>query len=515
MPRRLIYPKEITDQEARRLAEPAALATLLVCCLLILVGIESVFSGKPNYTLIILGLIGIFYAIVLFYVIMPSSNLIQLYKWPIIFAQAISVLAGVLLIQAEYRIFPLIIMILISVIMLVLFDRHTAYIFILLVTAGYLFIAIGQIPLADITYQSVFFLTAVIIIETIERLYISNKKRVVRLQAINEFARQVTISLDVQELANLIGKSIKDSLHAETYFFGLVEADQLKMHLIFDDGEFFPPETVSMEGSLSGWVIRNQESLFIADLRNDVELDGVKMVLLGKNKTSLCWMGVPLHAGHIEGVIAVASYEPNDFNRTDLELLENLAQQAALALDNAYHHAEVELQSRLDSLTSVYNHGYIVEVLHRDAQACKLKGIPLSLIMLDIDFFKLYNDNYGHVVGDQVLQDLTRAIRQHIKSTDSIGRWGGEEFTIVLPGTDGIQARNVAGRVQETVMSLTIPDRNGKPLPFPTVSQGLAIFPDEAIDVFKLIDLADQRLYIAKKRGRNQVEPDKGATAKL
>jgi len=250
--------------------------------------------------------------------------------------------------------------------------------------------------------------------------------------------------------------------------------------------------------------------LFIADLRNDVELEGVKMVLLGKDKTSLCWMGVPLHAGYIDGVIAVASYNPNDFNRTDLELLENLAQQASMALDNAYHHAEVEAQSRLDSLTGAYTHGYIVNVLNRDAENCKSRGLPLSLIMLDIDYFKLYNDNYGHVVGDQVLTGLTNAIRQHIKSSDSIGRWGGEEFTIVLPGTSGAEAQIVAERVQETVMSLTLCDRDGKLLPFPTVSQGLAVCPDEMSDVFKLIDLADQRLYTAKQRGRNQIEPKIG-----
>jgi len=132
---------------------------------------------------------------------------------------------------------------------------------------------------------------------------------------------------------------------------------------------------------------------------------------------------------------------------------------------------------------------------------------PLSLIMLDIDYFKQYNDKYGHMVGDQVLIVLTQAIRQHIKSADSIGRWGGEEFTIVLPGTSGLQVHSVAERIQETVSSLSLHDRDGQPLPFPTVSQGLAVFPLEASDVHKLIDIADQRLYVAKVRGRNQIEP--------
>ncbi len=492
------------------MAEPAALATVIFCCLLIMVGIQRVISGAPDYILVVLGIAGIVYAVVLFYMVMPSPQRLLKYKWLIVFSQTSAVSLGVFLLSGYLRIFPLAIMVLISIIMLVLWDRRVTNVFLLLTTCAYALIAIGRIPLADVIYQSGFFLTAVIFVETIERLYASNQKRVVHLQAINEFARQVSISLELNEVTNLIGKAIKNALNADTYFFGLREGDQLNMLLIFDDGEYYPADKVSLAGSLSGWVINNQKSLFIADLRNDVELEGVKTVLMGKDKTSLCWMGAPLHSGHIDGVIAIASYKPNDFNRTDLELLENLAQQAALALDNAYHHAEVEAQSHLDSLTGAYTHGYIVNVLNRDAQICKLKGDPLSLIMLDIDYFKLYNDSYGHVVGDQVLTGLMDAVRQHIKASDSIGRWGGEEFTIVLPGTSGPQAQVVAERVQQTVMSLTLRDRNGKLLPFPTVSQGLAVFPAEMSDVFKLIDLADQRLYTAKQRGRNQVEPKIG-----
>jgi diguanylate cyclase (GGDEF)-like protein len=511
MPRRLIYPKEVTDQDARRLAEPAALATVILCCLLIVVGINGVYAGNSNYFLIILGCIGMVYAVVLFYVIMPSPKRLQLYKWPLVISNVALISVGIYLLSGNLRTLLLIIMVLISVVMLILWDRGATYVFIGLSGISYLLLTVGKASLSEFVNQAVIFLMAVIMVETIERLYASSQKRVMRLQAINEFARHVSISLDVREVAELVGKSIRDALQADTYFFGLVEDEQLNMQMIFDDGEFYPPTSVPIEGSLSGWVIRNDESLFIADLRNDVELEGVRLVLMGKNKTSLCWMGVHLRARHINGIIAVASYKPNDFNRTDLELLENLAQQAALVLDNAYHHAEVEAQSRLDSLTGVFNHGHIVKVLNDEAQNCLLRSVPLSLIMLDVDYFKQYNDNYGHMVGDQVLSVLTQAIRQHIKSSDSVGRWGGEEFTIVLPGTNGTQAQLVAGRVQETVSSLTIRDRTGRCLPFPTVSQGLAIFPAEATDVFKLIDLADQRLYTAKERGRNQIEPKMGS----
>jgi len=341
MQRRLIYPKEVTDQQARRLAEPAALATVVLCGLLILSGVSNIFSVREYYIPILLGIGGILYAVILFYGIMPSPVRLQRYKWLITIANATAITIGLNLLPSSLQYIPQIIMILISAIMIILWDRTATYIFILLSGASHLILSSADASLADFVIHSSFFLVAAIAVETIERLANANLKRVMRLQAINRFARRISSSLDTNEVLGLIREAIKDSLTADSYFFGLVEADRLQLQFIFDDGELYPPTSAPLEGSLSGWVIRNQQSLFIADLRNDVDLDGVELVIIGKDKTSLCWMGVPLHANHINGVVAVASYSPNDFDRTDLELLENLAQQAALVLENTYQHAEV------------------------------------------------------------------------------------------------------------------------------------------------------------------------------
>jgi diguanylate cyclase (GGDEF)-like protein len=128
--------------------------------------------------------------------------------------------------------------------------------------------------------------------------------------------------------------------------------------------------------------------------------------------------------------------------------------------------------------------------------------------MLDIDYFKEYNDSFGHLVGDRVLQSLCSAIQHHIKQTDSIGRWGGEEFVISLPGADGRQAFQIAKRISETLGVLRVDDNDQRAVPIPTLSQGIAVFPLEANEIYRLIDIADKRLYIAKERGRNQIEPN-------
>jgi diguanylate cyclase (GGDEF)-like protein len=167
----------------------------------------------------------------------------------------------------------------------------------------------------------------------------------------------------------------------------------------------------------------------------------------------------------------------------------------------------VETQSRLDSLTGIYNHRYFLEALQDHIDLVNSNGQVISLIMLDIDYFKQYNDSYGHQVGDEILVRLCETIQQYIKKTDFVGRWGGEEFAIALPGASGEEAHQVAERVQKSMQSMVLDDPKQAQIPAPTVSQGVSVFPDEANDIDQLIYHADQRLYIAKERGRNQIEP--------
>jgi diguanylate cyclase (GGDEF)-like protein len=105
------------------------------------------------------------------------------------------------------------------------------------------------------------------------------------------------------------------------------------------------------------------------------------------------------------------------------------------------------------------------------------------------------------------LNCLCTAIQQNIKQTDAVGRWGGEEFVISLPGATGRQTIQIAKRINETMRELRVEDRDNRTVPIPTVSQGIAVYPVEADEIYRLIDIADKRLYVAKGRGRNQIEP--------
>lgn len=349
---------------------------------------------------------------------------------------------------------------------------------------------------------------SVVILEVVVRLKDTANQHIHRLETINRVSRQIMQSLDTKQTLSLLDATIQDTLEADTFFIGILQGDEISLELFYDDGNYYNETNIPIKGTLSGWVINNQKELFLPDIRDDVRLEGVEHFVFGNEKTSLSWVGIPLKSENITGVLALASYTANAFDRADLELLINLGQHVTLALDNTIRHAQVEKQARLDSLTGVYNHGYFLKSLADQAEQSLFTHTPLSLIMLDIDYFKQYNDTYGHLVGDRVLQGLCTAIQHHIKQTDSVGRWGGEEFVISLPGADGKQATQIAKRISETLGELQVKDQDRQAIPIPTISQGIAVYPDEADEIYRLIDKADKRLYVAKKRGRNQTEPD-------
>jgi len=328
-----------------------------------------------------------------------------------------------------------------------------------------------------------------------------------RLNTVNAISRKLSSSLDEEEVHAWLKEAIRGVLDADTYYLALVDDDYLDLGLFYDDGEYFHAVKIPIEGTLGGWAIRNEKTLFLNDLRIEPKLEGVKTRLVGKERASLSWLGVPFKTEHVVGLTGIASYSPLAFTQRDVELLESLTQQAALALNNARQHKLVTMQARIDSLTKVYNHGYFLEHFKEELASARSDNTHLSVIMLDVDFFKDYNDTYGHLIGDEVLMLMVKTIKRFIKESDAIGRWGGEEFIICLPKTSLEKAQLVAVRIQETLEKMKISVLDHQNIPVPTVSQGIAEFPREADDAFRLIDLADQRLYVAKERGRNQVEP--------
>ena len=156
-----------------------------------------------------------------------------------------------------------------------------------------------------------------------------------------------------------------------------------------------------------------------------------------------------------------------------------------------------------DKLTKLASRSHVLEILNNTFIAARRDNKSLSLIMADLDHFKEINDNYGHQVGDQVLMGIAGRIKASVRNIDTAGRYGGEEFIIVLPTTDMITAQQVAERVREQIASS--PLSFGDNMIDLTISEGIATLnPDDTVE--SLIKRADSALYIAKQAGRNRVE---------
>ena len=494
-------------REVRRFILPLTLASIFFMAGIILDGV--LVEPGPNIITIIYGVAWIIITLVYDFLIARSTIFLESFRW--FYSITSSIGLGVLIYILPPHLGELFhIMIIFGVVgIAIVFGRSQAYI----IMVGILVVSLPNqiqypVNLENTLEYLMPFIVSSVAMEAILRIKDTTQQHIHRLETINKVSRQIMLSLDTEQTMSLLTAAIQDALEADTYFIGIVKDNEIHLDLFYDDGEYFNGTRVPLEGTLSGWVIKNQKELFLLDLREEVKLDGVENFVMGKEKTSLSWMGVHLKAENETGVIALGSYVPNAFDRADMELLSNLAQHVTLALNNTIQHAQVEEQARLDSLTGVYNHGYFLKKLAGQAEESNSTYTPLSLIMMDIDYFKQYNDTYGHLVGDRILNTLCSAIKQHIKQADAVGRWGGEEFIISLPGATGAQALLVAQRIGETMASLQVLDREGKAIPVPTVSQGIAVFPGEADEIYRLIDLADRRLYVAKERGRNQIEPE-------
>jgi diguanylate cyclase (GGDEF)-like protein len=209
--------------------------------------------------------------------------------------------------------------------------------------------------------------------------------------------------------------------------------------------------------------------------------------------------------GKVLGLLQAESVKVNRFSDMDQKVFSILAASAAMAYENSRLHRELEKMVIIDELTGVYNYRYFSEKLADEKKRAARYRQPLSLLMVDIDWFKRCNDTFGHEAGNVLLKGVVNVIKVNIRDTDILARYGGEEFIVILPQTLHDDAHIIAERIRLEVEGSSFGGGAKSPILRATVSIGVTTFPDNGRNEDEIVQLVDRAMYIAKGQGKNAV----------
>jgi diguanylate cyclase (GGDEF)-like protein len=318
-----------------------------------------------------------------------------------------------------------------------------------------------------------------------------------------EIASATASAEDLDTVLEIIARSLRRLFPVDGAALGLLEDDGIVVREILrrrtaSRGE---PQRLPADAShLLGWVIRRDRALW----RNDVsaEMRFAESVRSGHLRSD---MTIPLRArGHVMGAFRVACRKRHAFDPEDFEVLKRCADMTAVAVETQRLLLTTKRLAELDGVTGVFNHRHFRTLLDQEVERGRRLQRPVALAMVDIDYFKRFNDTYGHQAGDEVLRHVAQLTARVLRRSDAVARYGGEEFVVLLPGASTDDALPLAESIRAEVEKnpLTL---SGMPRPLHvTVSLGVASFPADAINGPELVAMADRGLYQAKARGRNR-----------
>ncbi len=335
-----------------------------------------------------------------------------------------------------------------------------------------------------------------------KRLQETEMRRVRELEALRATMTDISAELELSNLLQAIVDRLITLLGADFGELALYDESRQDLETVvggYEEIDFRGERTNMGEGALGRTAI-TLRSLII---ENYSSWEG--RLNLHENLKPFTLLYSPLLAGQkLLGVVGVgADINKRKFTKQDVHLIEMFAQQASIAIQNAHLFREVQRLAVTDPLTGLYNRRYFMERASNEFKRAKRYLTPLSVIMLDIDHFKQVNDTYGHLAGDQVLQNLAKLCQSTLRAVDIIGRYGGEEFMVMLPETPLKKAQHTAERLRSEIAAHTT--RFDEHVIRITASMGVAEVCEQTESLDALLDQTDRALYNAKGSGRNKV----------
>lgn len=330
------------------------------------------------------------------------------------------------------------------------------------------------------------------------RLYEHAQEQLRAISTLQTVSQAILSSLDLQRIFQSVVQALKDTYKYSYISIYTVEKDVLRLGAQVGYSEDMVIHEIPTSAGVAGRSLQTRQVQFIPDVCKEPNFLRASLDVASE----IC---VPLVMGEKAlGVLNVEANAEHPLDESDIDILKTMAGPVVIAIENANLHAEVTQLAMTDGLTRLANRRAFDQMLERELVRASRYHTPLSLIIIDMDFFKVYNDQWGHPAGDIRLTAVAELLTSGLRNPDFVARYGGEEFALILPNTNLTSALTLAERLRATAeKSAPYETRPGEPVAGYTFSMGVASFPDDGHDAHALLFAADQAELKAKKQGRN------------
>ncbi len=342
-------------------------------------------------------------------------------------------------------------------------------------------------------------------------LYADSQRKIKEFEALYQLGQTMTSTFNLQDILTRISQTVSTLLHAQAMSLMLLSPDGRTLSTVagynLSDEALQVVEAIRtrQDSSPSLVAVREKRPVAIPDISTDTAYAPRLQTALERGYRS--FLSIPLIAqDRALGCMNFYLTDRHQFDADELQLLSTFASQAAISIENARLFEETRQLAMTDELTGLANHRQFYHQLAREVRRAQRYGRSLSLLMLDLDHFKKFNDRFGHLAGDQALRETAELLRRNARDVDILARYGGEEFAIILPETDMERAVIHAERARAAIADHAFRGKDSNPHGDLTVSIGVATLTSGMRKIEELVHDADQALYRAKSQGRNRLE---------
>jgi len=333
------------------------------------------------------------------------------------------------------------------------------------------------------------------------------KRKVYDLHNLVEASNEIYSILNFRQLINSALLTVIGQVGVQSAFVLMYDQSKRSYSQIFQKGlkaKEIQKLRFKVDSPLVKYFTRHNTPVFVEKL---AKLKEFKSYVDKLQELGLFILAPIIYAERVQGIIATGEkLYSSEFTQTDFELFHVLVNIISISIENALHYEAVKNLSLTDEMTKLHNYRSFVARLREEINRAKRNKSKISLVILDIDHFKNYNDTLGHQAGDEALREVGKVLRQTVRDEDIVSRYGGEEFCIIFPGIEKIGIQNLGERIRKRMEKHKFYKEKVQPAGQLTISLGGATYPDDAIEMHDLIQKSDEALYRAKHLGRNQMQ---------